>query len=264
MTARDGNRTDIRAWPDTLRRLKELEKAADHSRTTEYPRPWGAVIGAYLGLPELRSFWPYSSFTPGGNLWDLVQQKTLTATGAPTRAVYGDTVPYANLNGTTQYYARATETHFDITGPLTLGQWVYLDVTSGTRNLVGKFNPTGNQRSYLLQENGGVPAGRVSGDGTAVIDVFGANIVASAWYSLVVRYTPSTELALFVRDAKTVNVTSIPASLFVSTSDFRVGVLGDTTGFMDGRVCLSFLCAAALSDNLIKSLFRQSRVFFDI
>src|SRR5690606_32777454 len=72
------------------------------------------------------------------------------------------------------------------------------------------------------------------------------------WEFLVARFTPSTELALFLSGKKDVNTSSIPATLWNSSSPFTVGAYGGSgTSPMDGRAAFKFLCAAAVDDGTI-------------
>jgi hypothetical protein len=85
---------------------------------------------------------------------------------------------------------------------------------------------------------------------------------ANSWGWIVGRFTPGTELAIWVNETKTVNTTTIPASIFSGTSPFHIGN-GDGNA-LDGAVSLQFLCASALSDAVINSLFHQTRAMFGV
>lgn len=229
---------------------------------------WGNV-GSMLLSPALRGLWLYGSVDENGNALDNSGQgRTLTNVSSLQYGVYNGLVPYAIHDGSADYLTRATEAGLEITGALTFGCWVRVnDITGGTYSIIGKNNTTGNQKSFII--NRGTPpfnlfAFGVSSTGANGFDVNSTVIPADdVWFHVVGRYTPSTELAIFVNGVKTTNTTSIPASIFNSSSAFRVGANGAGTEVLDGDTALPFLCAGALSDTLIQYiLWHGQRALF--
>src|SRR3990172_4789567 len=127
----------------------------------------GNVLASYMALPGLVGFWPMSSIQRStGNAYDLSGQgRTLTYNGNPAYTYYNGLVPYIDLDGTGDYLSRSDETDLDITGAetiyttgaagLTIGCWAWFDVAGGTETAMSKWNPTGNQASYLLWKRNG-------------------------------------------------------------------------------------------------------------
>lgn len=246
----------IAALKRRLKRLEGLESGPD----------WGAVIGRHLALPALRAFWPLNNYDQNGAPYDLSgQERTLTNTNA-TAGTYNGLVGYLNFNGSTAYLSRADEAGLDITGQITFGGWFWVDVVNATQSLLTKWNGTGSQRAYGLQMLDTSPdqwRAFVSVDGAATVAVaHTATVVANTWTHVVGRYTPSTELAIFVDGVKVTNTTSIPASIFNSSSALRIGSLGDATQYLDGRAALCFLSASALADATIQALYTATAPFF--
>ena len=233
-------------------------------------RPAFDFISPFLALPELRAFWPMSSVNESGNALDLSgQARTLTNNATTLRVIYEGFVNYFNFNGSTQYLSRADEAGLDITGALTLGGWFWTDSITFSKSLLSKDNVSAGTRSYLLYDNGGSSelGFLVSGDGTAGIFVLTptGKLTSGQWHFCLGRYTPSTEIAVFIDNQKTTNVTSIPASLFNGATNFTIGTRSDAgASFLNGRATLCFLCADDLPDVLIQSLFAQTRSFFDV
>lgn len=227
---------------------------------------WGNLSGL-LSLPSLRALWLYGSVDENGNAFDMSgQARTLTNVSSLQYGVYNNVVPYAIHDGAADYLRRADEAGLDITGALTVGCWVRSnDAPGANERVIGKFNATGNQRAYSLRL-GSAPdmAFVVSSNGTATTTVTSTvTYAADVWFQLVGRYTPSTELAIFVNGTKTVETTAIPASIFNSTSDFAIGANGAAGEVLDGDTAMPFICAAALSDTLIQMLlYHQSRALF--
>lgn len=238
----------------------------------------GMVWPSAVLLPQLRGAWLFSSINAGGDLIDTSGHgKTLTNTGTVTFS-NDDYMPYGILNGSSQYFTRGDEAHFDITGAHTILSWDYYDDTASTEEVIaGKWTIGGNQRSYILGRDGdGTYQAIVSDNGTNETTVNSTQVVASGnWTFGASRYNPSTELAVFVGYQgadegileKSVNTTSIPASLFNSNADFTLGALNISTTpdkQLAGRKAMTFLCAAALSDNFINMIYSQSRTILGV
>lgn len=252
------------AW---AQRLAALETRIGRAEVAERGPAWGAVAGAHLLLPGLRAFWPFSSIDENADVRDLsAQGRTIADTGGPSYAIYNERIIYVDLNGTTQWMERASEAALNITSNLTLGGWFWLDTIPSNVALISKLGAAGNYAYELFHQSGNGFGFQASSNGTALASVtVGAPTTAGAWRHVVARYTPSTELALFVDGTKYTNTTSIPASLYgSSTANFLIGARGDAAARipLDGRACMCFLCAAALPDSLIQGLNRATKLFF--
>ncbi len=235
----------------------------------------GNVLASYLALPGLVGFWPMSSVQRStGNAYDLSgQARTLTYNGNPAYSFHNGLVPYIGLDGTGDFLSRADETDLDITGAetifttgaagLTLGGWFYADAVATLQGLIGKYADTSGPYGLYLQSDASILFRVRNAADAANFDVGGLNITAATWYFIAARYTPSTEIKNWVGPNTNTNVTSIPASLLVGTDLFYVGSVGGGT-LLTGRASLCFLCANALGDDLISSLFQSSRVLFGV
>lgn len=238
----------------------------------------GLQFPPVLVLPQLRGAWYFSSVNSNGNLIDAsAQSRTLTNTGSVTFDV-DDYLPYGSLNGSSQGFTRGDESHLDITGDLTLISIAYFDNTAASEEaMAGKWTTTGNQRSYLIsRDSDGTLKGYVSSNGTAETTVNSTQVVAAGdWVFGAVRYTASSELAIFTGFQggdggaleKIVNTTSIPASINNSNADFSIGAVNvstSATAFLDGRVSITFLCAAAVSDDMLNATYAKIRQLFDV
>jgi hypothetical protein len=258
---------DDRAVNQFLREIKRSQQRALETPQVSY---MGQVIGAFLGLPELRAFWPVSSVDESGNPRDLSgQSRTLTNNGGTPRGILTSGTPYATFNGTTRYFSRGTEAGLEITGPLTMGGWYNFDaVVSGSYGSVaGKIGGAATNRSFGLSAfdtNGMIVAG-VSANGTS--DAGTGRIggcVAGSWHFLGLRYNPSVSVTAFVDNTRASNTTgAAPAALFNGAAAFTLGLHSGAAG-QAGKGVLWFLCAAALPDILMTSLYQSSRILFGV
>lgn len=241
--------------------------------TTESP---GAALAAFQALPGLVGLWPMSSVQRStGQVYDLSGQgRHLTYNGNPTFNFTERGMPYLDLDGTGDYLSRADETDLDVLGTetifaaavrgLTLGGWFWLDARpAANAEVVAKGSPTrgaGNISYGLWLWSAANTVWRffMSDDGTNYSEVTVANAVA-AWQFVVGRFVPASTVDMYVNGAKSSAATT-RAAIFNSGSTLTIG--GD--GAMDGRAALCFLCTAALPDELIEGLFRQTRGLFGV
>lgn len=247
--------------------LNKLSRKIDRLNSLEEGPTTGEVMGLYLSLFELHGFWPFSSVDENSNAIDLsAQGRTLSAVGPPNRTALATDLPAAVFNGTTSYYSRASEPGLAITTDLTLGGWFFWNAVPTTSvNFIGRTGVSGSF-SYGLQTSGSVIQAYVSGNGTsvtAIADSQGAALPAT-WYFYAMRFTHSSELAIFVNSVKTVNTTAIPASIFAGTAAFQIGACSALTQFMNGRAALTFLSAGALSDGSLSRMYYYGRLLFDV
>lgn len=255
--------------------VSSIRRIQEQLRTVE--TGFFSTISQFLALPGLVGFWPMSSVQRStGNAYDMSgQSRTLTYNGNPTYNIFNNFIPYFDADGTGDFLSRADETDLDILGSetiyasavrgLTLGGWFYFDRLATDEGLISKAPSAGNY-AYALQKlsAGNVVRLIVSGDGTNLISISSAAVATATWYFIVGRYIPSTSVDIYVSGVKSTNTTSIPAALFNSTASLLVGSLGTASQPLDGRATLCFLCANALPDTIIASLFNETRGYFRV
>lgn len=256
--------------------LEAVQAELRDLRTRE--RASAALGAAMLDLPALVGAWmPTSVQRSTGNVYDLSgQARTLTYNGNPTLNHYNGLVPYYDLDGTGDFFSRADEADMRVTGAetiyasavrgLTMGGWFWLDTATyaQTRGFVSKDNIAAARAYGLFVTAAGAVQAFVSSDGSAQTLATGATLTASQWYFLWGRFLPSTYLDAGVGVSYTRNTTSIPASIFAATSVFNVGSVNSdgVNRVIDGRWAAAFVCANALSDNLLGAFYQRTRALF--
>jgi hypothetical protein len=197
----------------------------------------------------------------------------LGGAGTPTVLQYGITPYHDFIRANTQYYQRADEAGLDITDVLAFWTWVrfHAESTGVIVQYYSKWYSTiVNQRAYWLwKDAGNILYFQISRDGIAVTSVNdgGANYVQDTWLFVAGRFTPNTELTLFIGNGKTgklnpyTNVAAIPPNIFNSSEPLEVG-RGNRTNHLDGAMALWGLGAYNCNDTDIFSKFHQTRPLY--
>jgi len=264
---------------ETLRIVKRIEGELDDLRRIQKSVD---LISPFLALPALRGFWPTSANHLDAQavnyVDDIACDYDLQNVGDAQHGYYY-TAPYVDLDGATQGLIYPDDPQHDILGTeanvvaavrgLTLGGWFWFDTLAAVTEypLITKYDPAGNLRAYKLIRGpaaGGNIQLVVSTDGINDVAVSGAVPVISAWYFCVGRFTPSTELKVWVNGAPVTNLAGVPASIFNSDAMLIVGADNAGATFLDGRASLCFLCAAAVSDAKVSELYEATRAAFRV
>jgi hypothetical protein len=223
---------------------------------------------SFIHLPGLRGYWPMSAVNYLGRAVDHSNASVhLQRTGSPTYGFDGNA--YIQLGVATDFLHTASS-ELDFTGTeawidpaiqgLTVGGWFMMDASSVVdRGLITKDITAPNRGFALLQKNTNQYGFFISGDGSGVSQVIGSTALVSQWQFVVGRFTPSTEVAVFVDGNKASLTTSVPAQCTVSTQNFEVGrYLANNSQIVHGKARDLFICAAALSDSLIEEVYKAS------
>lgn len=233
--------------------------------------------GEFLGLPGLRAYWPMNAFDASGNTIDQAGlDLVLTINGNPTYNYTTQGAGYIDLDGTGDYLSRADEASLDILGTetsvasavrgLTLGGWFWLDAGSADGGLITKRSAAAGNFSYYLRITGTDDGSlSVSSNGSTETSVSAAGAVLTAgWYFIAGRFTPSTELKVWVNGSSSINTTSIPASIFQGSGALNIGGFGGGSGLINGRASNCFLCGALLSDTAISNLYNNTKAAYGL
>lgn len=218
----------------------------------------------FVRLPGLVGYWPSGIRAASGQVVEHGGSGfNLFQTGACPVGFDGNS--FAHLgNGTNFVWSSSTQ--LGLTGTetwisssirgLTVGAWFMVD-TSPTisTGLMGK-DGVASDRGYAVDWLGtNAPRFGVSGTGGAVVLATGGVQAIGQWIFIVGRFIPSTEVSVIVNGDKSVNTTAVPASVFGSSQNFEVGrYFNDNTRIIHGKVRDAFLCASALSDEVIEEL----------
>jgi hypothetical protein len=255
------------------RKITRLERDLEKIKRSQFGYTHGDIFGTFKMLPELRGFWPFSSVNETNMIFDMsAQNRILTNNNNATRSLYREIMPIISFNGTNQYLSRPDEVALSITGAMTMGGWFKRNTTTTASYLMSKFAGAG-ARGYglLLGDSSARDVGAyVSSNGTLLTHTSTSLqiVLDNTWIFAAMRFTPSTELAIFESCSgllsKTSNTTSIPASQFDNTNVFTIGSNSVPALYFDGSAALCFLCASAIPDKMLNRVYSVTRTYFDI
>lgn len=237
------------------RKLLEIERQGRDDN------PLGSLASALITIPEVRGVWLPSSVNESGNIFDLsTQGRTLTNTGTVTRGVYNEIVPYAELNGSSQYFTRASESGLNVTaGGLTVLTWMWADALTASMCAVAKGDSTATNRNFDLYLQGNVandPLEASVGNSSTIYTASATSLVtANTFFMAGVRWIPGVSVdLLFNNIVAASNTNTIPTTLNSSTAAWQVGAR-NAANHWDGRWVMTVLCAAALSNKAVVNVY---------
>ena len=255
-----------------IRRLETLEHTLQRTGARDVLQ---VAIDPMMRLPGIRGIWPMAACDSSGNAQDCSGHgHHLGYNGNPVYD-YDNLAPYIAFDGTGDYLNRADEADLDILGTesyvdgtaqgLTLGGWFYPTETATDEGLIGKYNIPGNN-GYLIQKLSVAPdTVRMVVDNAGLVQSGVLYVTLNAWNHVVGKFAPSAELYVYVNGIQSDNGVGIPAAIGNNAIAFEIsGYNNGISQLLTGYASLCFLCAAALSDTCIQSLFQQQRSLFGV
>jgi len=258
---------------------------ADFQARSEPNFAWKSAVSAVLALPALRGAWPMSSVnhTVADRAIDVSGQAnhlTANAGAGQVSFSYDNLAPYGRtLSASTQYLDStdagasdwadilANEAYIISTERgLTVGGWFETTDVTTRQALIGKWHP------YLLQVGSAASTVRF-----VVRDVGGAathssgdlgTVTNDTWFFVVGRYVPggvNDDVEVYLNGTWLSNAVATFSPLADTDDEFEIGRRSQgATDYLNGKFSLCFLCACALSDAIVFSLYQQTRVMYGI
>lgn len=189
-------------------------------------------------LTGLVSYWNLNETS--GDAADSFSTNTLTANNAPG-ATAGKLGNARTFNGSNQSFSRNSNASLQVgAGSFTLTAWVQL-ANRADRAIAGKWQPTGNDREYLLRF--GNAANRygflISNNGIASSEAIANNFGVpplNTW-TLVIAWHDATAQTLNIRvDNGATNSISYTAGGRSGNAEFRLGALANAAQFWNGNI----------------------------
>jgi hypothetical protein len=264
-----------------MRRLLKLERATERLEVREAMGKRTAEVGRTRLIPHLAGMGYPRGIWVGNLNWANYSQY-VSYSGTPLLGYGSGDIFYVDfVRASSQYMYHADNANFDITGTeswiasadrgLTLGGWFWLNSGASSSNAYGLITKNGDsgQRAYglyFINAAGNPLCMLTSVDGTATVSAtHTTSTTQGAWHFCVGRFDPSTEIKLWIDGVTFTNTTSIPASLFNSTAQLRVGAFDQTAPhYLDGRMAITFIYPHIVPDDLIDEYFDITRGVFGV
>lgn len=185
---------------------------------------------------------------------------------------------YMEFPGTNEAFSIGSTSNNRITGTegimasglagLSFAAWAQFDnAASAVEPYISLWYESADLRGYRIHRNAsGYIQFDVSSAGTAATVKSATHTTptgSAEWVFTAGRFTPSTEMAVWRNLEKVTNTSSIPASIFQSSGDFRFGVQSQPGISIDGRVGFPlWLSIAAVPDSEIERFYYATAPIF--
>jgi len=212
-----------------------------------------------FGLCDLRGFWPCSSLDENQTLYDISGQgRHMTGDGTPTSYLHNSKIPFIQYGGSNFHY-RPDEAGIQITGSLTMGLWVSLDVADNPSLFV---KHVGGTRAYGIDVTSGVFRFYVYAAALTAVSSPVA-ITAGNYYFVAGRFISGQSVSIFVNGVLTSSVTA-NTTITNAAADLYIGTQGGLTKFLTGKVAWPFIAANAASDVQIRQMYDSAKSAFGV
>jgi len=255
---------------EIVKTLGELQQQVNELVQPEIPI---ALVSPIMALPGIRGAWPLSSFDDVGDAYDVSGQgRTLTNNNAVGYG-YEGVIPYALFSdgAPPEYLSRADEPGLDVSGAeavvvpgakgMTVGGLFYFEsLGADEQYCIAKYVATDNGSWRIKIDNAAsVVRGWVTNTGVNYSCGLGLTLTTQTWNFIVLRFTPSTEIKLWVNTLTQKDTTGIPANIDGSACAFTIGADGVGDYGLDGRASHAFYSACSLSDTIIEAMYYALR-----
>lgn len=192
--------------------------------------------------------------------------RQLTINGSPTFGTTSQGIPYAVLNGSSDFFSVADATWNSPTGPLTVFTVHKPASAATTAQAVAAKWQLGGDFSWKIGVNTQMRAD-ISGDGTT--DTARTNTApAASWQVTAFQFEPSANLHIWNSLAGTMLSTlstGIPASLYNSVAPLDIGCIrtsgGAASNLYAGNIALVAISAALLDLTYVATLISHCKRF---
>lgn len=215
---------------------------------------------------DCRGIWLFNATTSGGDVRDHSGNDVrMSPLNTPTTD-YDTSIlkPFYNFDGTNQAFNAPDSSYsviIGITGTesrvvstingLMMTAFVYFDALGSEENVAARWDET-TDMSYRLYKNssnnivGTFTSGGTSGTQETVTS--SGTVSATTWYALTYRIDfNNSEHAVFIDTTKTTSAIT-ETSIHDNASDLKLGTTDDLNNYLDGRMSMFSIYAAAMSD----------------
>lgn len=215
---------------------------------------------------NLVSYWKLDESS--GNATDIVGSNTLTNNNTATYSA-GKINNGVNLaSASSQSLSASDSASLSLTGDFTFSFWVKLasNPSSGQEfNLITKYLPTGNQRSYQVlysEDSGNYNISlNINADGASAstnVSWLSVNLGTGTWKHIVIKYTASTHTSeAYVNGSSLGTKDSVRTSIFDSTAPFVLGSTNAGGSYLNGSLDEMGIWSRPLTSDEVTELYNS-------
>jgi hypothetical protein len=188
--------------------------------------------------------------------------------GTMSNITYTD--PYFAYNGTSSQITIADTAALEPgSGDWTMEAWVYLTSATGSKVVLGKFDPGGGSQdvSYSIRIQGAGIYAQI-GNGSTVVDTALYTLPLNTWTQVVYvwKNVATNSLEAYVNGTSVGSVSHSFASILNTPSDLYIGSYngGEYSQYMIGRIGITRLYNAALSSAQVLQNYNADRGIYGI
>ncbi|KKL76050.1 hypothetical protein LCGC14_2048770 [marine sediment metagenome] len=143
-------------------------------------------------------------------------------------------------NNANEYLSKTDTADLSITGDLSFAMWIKIESFPANQTLLGKWNPSGDQRSYsFFISTGNKLRAFISDDGsnanTSKLFFTHTALTTATWYHIVIAYDASAgTMDLWINNSAQTQISGHKTSIDDSTADFGLGNNFADFGYFDG------------------------------
>jgi hypothetical protein len=222
---------------------------------------WPRMYGAAMGIPRLRGYWPFTSVNESDNVLDVSgQDRTLTNNGTATFD-YTYLAAHGVLNGSSQYFSRATETGIDLTNGAFFAGWFYCSRSVGSLEYFVSKGTPGTNGYHFRRTTGGVAE--------FVVDTktFTTTLAlpTGSWSHIAARLDSGAKMSVWVNGETETTTSSVPTGPTTNLSAFTLGRQSNSAAnYFQGKLCQFVLSSNGTFDFHAWSHFQQTRGVFGV
>ena len=194
---------------------------------------------------------PSNSVSYPGSGSTITNLASTSLNGTMSNITY--TSPYFSYNGSSSQINVADNALLEPgTGDWTMEAWVYLSSSSGSKVVLGKFDPGGGQQdvSYSIRIQGAGIFAQI-GNGTNVVDTALYTLPLNTWthVTYVWKNVATNSLEAYINGVSVGSVSHSFASILNTTANLYIGSYngGEYSQYMNGRIGITRLYSAALT-----------------
>lgn len=210
---------------------------------------------------------PSNSVSYSGSGTTVTNLASTSLNGTMSNITY--TSPYFSYNGSSQISVPDNALLEPGTGDWTMEAWVYLSSNSGSKVVLGKFDPGGGSQdvSYSIRISGAGVYAQI-GNGSTVVDTPAYTLPLNTWthVTYVWKNVATNSLEAYINGVSVGSVSHSFSSILNTPANLYIGSYngGEYSQYMNGRIGITRLYNAALSSAQVLQNYNADKTMYGL